>query len=50
MERFRKHVGLNSSAHNKARIDFKDFKNQKQSVTYVVKGGKKRAKKLIAFV
>ena len=43
MERFREHVGSTSSAHNKARIDFENFKNQKQSVTYVIKGGRKKS-------
>ena len=38
MERFREHVGLANSAHNKARINLESFKNQKQSVTYIVKG------------
>ncbi|XP_042009030.1 zinc finger MYM-type protein 1-like [Salvia splendens] len=35
-ERFRAHVGSTGSSHNKARIEYENFVNQKQSVTYIV--------------
>ncbi|XP_042031566.1 zinc finger MYM-type protein 1-like [Salvia splendens] len=35
-ERFRAHVGSMGSSHNKARIEYENFVNQKQSVTYIV--------------
>ena len=38
IDKFRDHVGLSSSAHNKARTYFENFQNQKQSVAYIVKG------------
>ena len=38
IDKFRDHVGSSSSAHNKARTDFENFQNQKQSVAYIVKG------------
>ena len=38
IDKFRDHVGSSSSAHNKARTDFENFQNQKQSVTYIIKG------------
>ena len=38
IDKYRDHDGSSSSAHNKARIDFENFQNQKQSVAYIVKG------------
>ena len=38
IDKFRDHVGSSNSAHNKARTDFENFQNQKQSVAYIVKG------------
>ena len=38
IDKFRDHVGSSSSARNKARTDFENFQNQKQSVAYIVKG------------
>ena len=38
IDKFRDHVGSSSSAHNKARTDFENFQNQKQSVAHIVKG------------
>ncbi|XP_042067372.1 zinc finger MYM-type protein 1-like [Salvia splendens] len=35
-ERFRAHVGSTGSAHHKARIEYENFVNQKQSVPYIV--------------
>ncbi|KAL9665259.1 hypothetical protein QQ045_020674 [Rhodiola kirilowii] len=35
-EKFREHVGSVGSPHNKARIEFENFKNQRQSVGYVI--------------
>ncbi|CAM8995104.1 unnamed protein product [Rhodiola kirilowii] len=35
-EKFREHVGSVGSPHNKARIEFENFKNQRQSVSYVI--------------
>ncbi|XP_042032388.1 zinc finger MYM-type protein 1-like [Salvia splendens] len=35
-EIFRAHVGSTGSSHNKARIEYENFVNQKQSVTYIV--------------
>ena len=42
IKNLRKHVGLVGSAHNKARIDLENFKNKKQSVSYIVKGSNLR--------
>ncbi|XP_042038199.1 zinc finger MYM-type protein 1-like [Salvia splendens] len=39
LEKFKAHVGDKSSAHNKARIEYENFVNQRQSVTYVVSRG-----------
>ena len=38
IDKFRDHVVLSSSAHNKARTNFENFQNKKQSVAYIVKG------------
>ncbi|XP_042067316.1 zinc finger MYM-type protein 1-like [Salvia splendens] len=39
LEKFKAHVGDKSSAHNKARIEYENFVNQRQSVAYVVSRG-----------
>ena len=39
LEKFKVHVGDKSSAHNKARIEYENFVNQRKSVTYVVSRG-----------
>ena len=38
IDKFRDHVSSSSSAHNKARTNFENFQNKKQSVAYIVKG------------
>ncbi|XP_042065623.1 zinc finger MYM-type protein 1-like [Salvia splendens] len=39
LEKFKAHVGDKSSAHNKAMIEYENFVNQRQSVTYVESRG-----------
>ncbi|XP_047979529.1 zinc finger MYM-type protein 1-like [Salvia hispanica] len=39
LEKFNSHVGDKNSSHNKARIEYENFLNQRQSVTYVVRRG-----------
>ncbi|XP_047953108.1 zinc finger MYM-type protein 1-like [Salvia hispanica] len=44
-ERFRAHIGSATSSHNKSRIEYENFVNQRQSVSYVVRKASTRQEK-----